>query len=49
MLQQEDLKAKFPTLGLDAAGSTPEEFRNIVKAELARWTRVIKEANISGN
>ena len=49
MLQMEDVKAKFPALGLEAAGSTPEEFRDIVKAELARWTRVIKEAKISPN
>ena len=45
----EDIKAKFPALGLEAAGSTPEEFRDIVKAELARWTRIIKDANISAN
>jgi tripartite-type tricarboxylate transporter receptor subunit TctC len=49
LLQMEDVKAKFPALGLEAAGSTPEEFRDIVKAELARWTRVIKDANISAN
>ena len=49
MLQQEDIKAKFPALGLEAAGSTPEEFRAIVSAELKRWTRVIKDANIAPN
>jgi tripartite-type tricarboxylate transporter receptor subunit TctC len=49
MLQLDDVKAKFPTLGLEAAGSTPDEFRDIVKAELARWTRVIKDANITAN
>ena len=49
MLQMDDVKAKFPTLGLEAAGSTPDEFRDIVKAELARWTRVIKDANITAN
>ena len=49
MVQMEDVKAKFAALGLEAAGSTPEEFRAIVKAEFARWTRVIKDANISAN
>ena len=49
MLQMDDVKAKFPALGLEAAGSTPDEFRDIVKAELARWTRVIKDANITAN
>lgn len=49
MLQMDDVKAKFLALGLEAAGSTPEEFRAIVKAELARWTRVIKDARITAN
>jgi len=49
LLKQEDVRAKFPALGLEAAGSTPEEFTAIVKSELARWTRVIKDANITPN
>jgi tripartite-type tricarboxylate transporter receptor subunit TctC len=49
MLQMDDIKAKFPALGLEAAGSTPDEFRDIVIAELTRWTRVIKDANITAN
>jgi len=49
LLQIEEVKAKFPVLGLETAASTPEEFRDIVKAELEKWTRVIKEANIKAN
>ena len=49
MLQMDDVKAKFPALGLEAAPSTPEEFTAIVKSELQRWTRVIRDANIKAN
>ena len=40
-------RARLQSQGVEPAGSTPEEFGNIVKAELARWTRVISEARIS--
>jgi tripartite-type tricarboxylate transporter receptor subunit TctC len=49
MLQTEDVRAKLLTQGLEIAGSTPEEFRAITKAELDRWTRVIREARITVN
>jgi len=49
LLQVAEIKAKFPALGLETAGSTPEEFREIVKSELEKWTRVIKDANIKAN
>ena len=48
-LQIEEIKAKFPVLGLEAAPGTPEEFTDIVKSELEKWTRVIREANIKAN
>ena len=49
MLQAEDVRAKLSTQGLEIAGSTPEQFRAITKAELDRWTRVIREARIVVN
>ena len=49
LLQTEEARAKLSTQGLEVVGSTPEEFRNIVKAELERWTRVIREARITVN
>jgi len=49
MLQNEEIRTKFPPLGLEPAASTPEEFTEIVKSELAKWTRVIKDANIKAN
>lgn len=49
LLQNEEIRTKFPPLGLEPAASTPEEFTEIVKSELAKWTRVIKDANIKAN
>lgn len=49
LVQTEEMKAKFPALGLEPAPSTPEEFTAIVKSELEKWTRVIKDANIKAN
>lgn len=49
LLQNEEIRTKFPPLGLEPATSTPEEFTEIVKSELAKWTRVIKDANIKAN
>ena len=46
LLQTEEARAKLASYGLEVAGSTPEEFRRIVQSELARWTRVIREAGI---
>ncbi len=34
-------------IGLVPASSSPAEFREMIKAELERWTRVIREAGIS--
>lgn len=49
LLQMDDVKANLAARGLEAAGTTPDEFRAIVTAELARWTRVIKDARITAN
>ena len=49
MLDVEEIRARFPALGLETAPSTPEEFTEIVASELRKWTRVIKDANIKAN
>ncbi len=49
ILQMEDVKARFLEQGIEAMGSTPEEFRAIIQKEQQRWGRVIKEANIPPN
>jgi tripartite-type tricarboxylate transporter receptor subunit TctC len=47
VLAQTDLRARFAQLGLDTVGSSPAELAAIVKNDVAKWTKVIKEAGIS--
>jgi tripartite-type tricarboxylate transporter receptor subunit TctC len=41
-----DVKAKLDVLGFGAVASTPDEFGDRIKTEIAKWAKVIKEANI---
>lgn len=46
VLQQPEVKQKFASEGAEIVGSTPEELKTFVEAEIARWARVVKEAGI---
>ena len=46
-IKSEKGKAQLKTLSMTPGGGTPQELRDFVSAELARWRPVIKEANIS--
>jgi tripartite-type tricarboxylate transporter receptor subunit TctC len=46
VLQTPEVKEKLVAQGTDPVGSTPEEFGAFMKAETAKWARVIREANI---
>jgi len=39
-------KERFAGIGLEPAASTPEQFAAYIKEDFARWTKVVKEANI---
>ncbi len=41
-----DVKQRLSTLGFDPVASTPEEFAVYIKSEIAKWAKVIREANI---
>ncbi len=41
-----DVRERFATQGLDAATSTPAEFGAHIRAEIEKWGRVAKTANI---
>jgi tripartite-type tricarboxylate transporter receptor subunit TctC len=41
-----DMKERLVALGLDAVGSTPEEFTTQMKLEMEKWARVIQAAKI---
>ncbi len=44
--QQPDVRKRMVTQGTDVIGSTPEEFRALIKTESAKWAGVIKSAGI---
>ncbi len=41
-----EVKERLVALGFDSVANTPEEFAAYIKAEVAKWARVIREANI---
>jgi tripartite-type tricarboxylate transporter receptor subunit TctC len=43
-LQQETLRKKLSDEGAEAAGGTPEQFGTLIKDEVPRWGKVIKES-----
>ena len=45
-LQLSSVKSRLEDMGGEARGSTPEEMRQMVSAELQRWTQVINDAKI---
>ncbi len=45
-LDKPDVREKFLTSGVDVFGSTPEEFSTIIKSEMARLGKAIKDAGI---
>jgi tripartite-type tricarboxylate transporter receptor subunit TctC len=46
IVEMPDVQAALLTQGLEATRSTPAEMRRIMHEELARWTKVIREANV---
>ena len=46
VLQSPDVKKVFERDGADIVGSTPEQFGIVLKAEIAKWTKVAKAAGI---
>ncbi|RPI45071.1 MAG: tripartite tricarboxylate transporter substrate binding protein [Betaproteobacteria bacterium] len=49
MVNSPEAKERFRSLGLVARGGTPEELDEYVRSEVARWTKVVKEAGIKIN
>ena len=41
-----DVSERMTSEGAEPAGNSPEEFATYIKRELARWSRVIKQARI---
>ncbi len=46
ILKQPETIERFAALGMDIIASPPEEFRKDIASEIARWAKVVREANI---
>jgi tripartite-type tricarboxylate transporter receptor subunit TctC len=46
VMQDGDLKKRFADLGVDAVSSTPEQFVSFIRADVAKYAELIKEAGI---
>jgi tripartite-type tricarboxylate transporter receptor subunit TctC len=46
ILQMPDVKGRLTELGAEPIGSTPEQFGAHIKAEIAKWGKVIREAKV---
>ena len=45
-LKSRELQAKLSELGFEIAGGTPDEFAQWIRAEIPKWNRVVKAANV---
>jgi tripartite-type tricarboxylate transporter receptor subunit TctC len=41
-----DIRHRFATLGLDLVVNTPDEFGALIRSELLRWSKVVRDAHI---
>ena len=46
VIQNPEVRESFSKLGMQAVSNTPDELVVLTKTELAKWTKVVKEANI---
>ena len=45
-LRDPDTRERFAALGIEPVGNTPEQFAEQIKADLARWAKVVEQAKI---
>ena len=48
VLKSADVRERFMGVGLEAVGSSPEDFAAYIKSDVARWSKVIRDAGIRG-
>jgi tripartite-type tricarboxylate transporter receptor subunit TctC len=46
ILKMEDVRRRFMDQGVEPAGGSPAQFADHIKAEIAKWAKVVKDANI---
>jgi tripartite-type tricarboxylate transporter receptor subunit TctC len=45
-LRQEDVRSRLGGAGIEIQGGTPEQFGDVIKAEIEKWGRIVREAGI---
>jgi tripartite-type tricarboxylate transporter receptor subunit TctC len=45
-LKLPDVRTKLEAAGIEIQGGTPQEYAAVIKADLAKWGKVVKEAGI---
>jgi tripartite-type tricarboxylate transporter receptor subunit TctC len=45
-LARDEVKSALLRDGLETVGDSPQEFANLIKAEVAKWKKVVKAAGI---
>ena len=48
-LNKPDVEARLESVGMKVVGSKPEQFESFVRAEMAKWAKVIKAGNIKAD
>lgn len=48
-LKMPDVRAKLEGAGIEIQGGTPEQFGNVIKAEVEKWGRIVKAAGIKAD
>jgi tripartite-type tricarboxylate transporter receptor subunit TctC len=43
-LQDPELRRKLGSQGADVAGSTPEQFSRLIRDDIARWGRIVRDS-----
>jgi tripartite-type tricarboxylate transporter receptor subunit TctC len=46
VVREEAFAARVREFGMEPVGSSPQEYDRFIRAEVARWSRVVREANI---
>jgi tripartite-type tricarboxylate transporter receptor subunit TctC len=49
VLRDKDVREQLGNTGFEVVGSSPEQFRDIISAEVRKWTAVVKAARISAD
>ena len=49
VLANPEVREKFARIGMQTAPGTPDELAATLRADLARWSKVVKDANIKAD